>query len=67
MNQNLVEEVAAAKAIFAGTKPLLLAALTQGDPSENEEEKKPKTAKEKYSDKKSKDDEKKASPSIAKK
>jgi ferritin-like metal-binding protein YciE len=64
LNQNLAEEVAAAKAIFAGTKPLLRAALTQGDPSENEEEKKPKSAKEKASEKKSKEDEKKASADV---
>ena len=67
LNQNLAEEVAAAKAIFAGTKPLLKAALAQGDPTENEEEKKPKTGKEKYSEKKSKDDEKEASASLKKK
>jgi ferritin-like metal-binding protein YciE len=67
LSQNLAEEVAAAKAIFAGTKPLLRAALAQGDPTENEEEKKPKTGKEKYSAKKSKDDEKKASSSLGKK
>jgi ferritin-like metal-binding protein YciE len=64
LNQNLAEEVAAAKAIFAGTKPLLRAALTQGDPSENEEETKPKSAKEKASEKKSKEDEKKASADV---
>jgi ferritin-like metal-binding protein YciE len=67
LSANLNEEIAAAKAIFAGTKPLLKAALSQGDPTENEEEKKPKTGKEKYSEKKSKQDEKEASPSISKK
>lgn len=60
LQQTLAEEVAAAKAIFAGSKPLLKAAVTQGNPTENEEEKKPKTAKEKTSEKKSKEDEKKA-------
>ena len=65
LNQNLAEEVAAAKAIFAGTKPLLRAALAQGDPSENEEEKKPKSSKEKTSEKKSKEDEKEASADVA--
>ena len=60
LQHTLAEEVAAAKAIFAGSKPLLKAALTQGDPTENEEEKKPKTAKEKTSETKSKEDEKKA-------
>ena len=64
LNQNLAEEVAAAKAIFAGTKPLLRAALAQGDPSENEEEKKPKSSKEKTSEKKSKEDEKEASADV---
>ena len=67
LNQNLAEEVAAAKAIFAGTKPLLRAALAQGDPSENEEEKKPKSSKEKTSEKKSKEDEKEASADVAEK
>ncbi len=67
LNQNLQEEVAAAKAIYAGTKPLLRAALVIGDPSENEEEKKPKSGKEKYSGKKSKEDERKAAPSIGRK
>jgi ferritin-like metal-binding protein YciE len=65
LNQNLAEEVAAAKAIFAGTKPLLREALAQGDPSENEEEKKPKSSKEKTSERKSKEDEKKASADVA--
>lgn len=64
LNENLQEEVATAKAIFAGTKPLLKAALAQGDPSENEEEKKPKSAKEKTSEKKSKEDEKKAASDL---
>lgn len=67
LQENLNEEVAAAKAIYAGAKPLLRAALAQGDPTENEEEKKPKSGKEKYSEKKSKDDEKKAAKSVARK
>lgn len=66
LNENLQEEVAAAKAIFAGTKPLLKAALSQGDPTENEEEKKPKSSKEKTAEKKSKEDEKKAAPDVPK-
>ena len=66
LNENLQEEVAAAKAIFAGTKPLLKAALSEGDPAENEEEKKPKSSKEKSSEKKSKEDEKKAAPDVPK-
>lgn len=67
LNENLAEEVAAAKAIFAGTKPLLKAALSEGDPTENEEEKKPKSAKEKTSERKSKQDEKKAARSVSQK
>lgn len=67
LNENLQEEVAAAKAIAAGTKPLLKAALSIGDPSENEEESKPKSGKEKYSAQKSRDDEKQASPGIRRK
>ncbi|MEK6396471.1 MAG: ferritin-like domain-containing protein [Terriglobus sp.] len=67
LQENLAEEVAAAKAIFAGAKPLLKAALTEGDPTENEEEKKPKSAKEKASERKSKQDEKQASTSVSKK
>ncbi len=67
LNQNLQEEVAAAKAIVAGTKPLLKAALAQGDPTENEEEKKPKKSKEKESEKKSEQDEKNAAPELANK
>ena len=66
LNQNLQEEVLAAKAIFASTKPLLKAALAVGDATENEEEKKPKSSKEKSADKKSKEDEKKASPDVPK-
>lgn len=64
LNGNLQEEIAAAKAIAAGTKPLLRAARLIGDPNENEEEMKPKSGKEKYSEKKSQDDEKKAAPNI---
>jgi len=67
LQENLAEEVAAAKAIFAGTKPLLKTALTEGDPSENEEEKKPKSAKEKTSERKSRQDEKKAAKSVSQK
>ena len=67
LQANLAEEVAAAKAIFAGTKPLLKAALSEGDPTENEEETKPKSAKEKTSERKSKQDEKQAARSVSKK
>jgi ferritin-like metal-binding protein YciE len=65
LNQSLQEEVAAAKAIFAGTKPLLKAAAAQGNATENEEESKPKSAKEKTSEKKSKQDEKQAAKSVS--
>ena len=64
LQENLAEEVAAAKAISAGVKPLLKAALSEGDPTENEEESKPKSAKEKTSERKSKQDEAKASKSV---
>ncbi len=66
LNENLQEEVNAAKAIMAGAKPLLRQALSEGDPTENEEESKPKSAKEKTSDRKSKQDERAAAASIKK-
>lgn len=58
LQQNLDEEVATAKAVFAGAKPLLKQALSEGNSTENESEKKPKSAKEKTSEKKSEQDEK---------
>lgn len=61
LTENLNEEVAAAKKITAVGQPIMKAALQQP-----EEEKKPKTGKEKYSDKKSKEDEKKAAPELKK-
>ena len=60
LTQNLNEELAAAKKIKAAGIPIIKAALRQPE----EEEKAPKTGKEKYSDKKSKEDEKKAAPSL---
>jgi ferritin-like metal-binding protein YciE len=64
LSANLAEEVAAAKAITAASKPMLSEAASRKNATENEEEKKPKTGKEKYSDKKSKDDEKQAKASV---
>jgi hypothetical protein len=51
--------VAAADKILAAAQPILKVAA--GEP---EQDKEPKTGKEKYSDKKSKDDEKKAAPAL---
>jgi hypothetical protein len=59
LNENLNEEVNAAKKILAAGHSILKEAA-----SEPEQEKKPKSGKEKYSDKKSKEDEKKAAPDI---
>jgi ferritin-like metal-binding protein YciE len=65
LNENLQEELAAAKALTAAAKPLLQAAASEKNATENEEEKKPKTKKEKTSEKKSKDDEKEAAPDVS--
>ena len=54
LTENLNEELAAADKIMAAAQPILKAAA-----SEPEQDKEPKTGKEKYSDKKSKEDEKK--------
>jgi ferritin-like metal-binding protein YciE len=59
LKQNLNEELAAAAKVMAIAKGILAEAA--GDP---EEKKKPKTGKEKYSDLKSKEDEKKAAPAV---
>jgi ferritin-like metal-binding protein YciE len=59
LTENLNEELAAAKKILAAAQPILKEAA-----NEPEQEKKPKTGKEKYSDKKSKEDEKKAAPAL---
>ena len=67
LNENLQEETAAAKALFANAKPLLKQAASEDDAHENEEEKKPKSAKEKKSEKESEDDEKEASSDVSKK
>src|SRR6476646_11435861 len=58
---NLNEEVAAAKKIRAAAQPIFKQAESQAD-----EEKSPKTGKEKYSTKKSTEDEKKAAPGLKK-
>src|SRR6202789_151176 len=55
LTENLNEELAAADKIMAAAQPILRTAA-----SEPEQDKEPKTGKEKYSDKKSKEDEKKA-------
>src|SRR6202789_1334603 len=55
LTENLNEELAAADKIMAAGLPILRTAA-----SEPEQDKEPKTGKEKYSDKKSKEDEKKA-------
>jgi len=62
LNQNLKEELAAAKKITAAGKPIL-----KQSAAEPETPKPPKSGKEKYSAKKSKEDEKKAAPSLKKK
>jgi ferritin-like metal-binding protein YciE len=62
LTENLNEELAAAKKIKAAAKPIFQEASSQpGD-----EEGAPKTGKEKYSAKKSKEDEKKAEPELKK-
>jgi ferritin-like metal-binding protein YciE len=62
LTQNLNEEVAAAEKIQAAALPILKLSATQPE----EEKKKPKTVKEKYSAKKSREDEQKAAPSLKK-
>jgi ferritin-like metal-binding protein YciE len=59
LTENLNEELAAAKKILATGQGIL-----KESASEPEQEKKPKSGKEKYSAKKSKEDEKKAAPAI---
>ena len=67
LNENLQEEVAAAKTVFAAMKPLTKQAASEDDADEPEDDKKPKTAKEKKSEKESEDDEKEAEPELGKK
>src|ERR1700727_1844163 len=59
LTENLNEELAAADKIMAAAQPILKAAA-----AEPEQDKEPKTGKEKYSEKKSKEDEKKAAPAL---
>jgi ferritin-like metal-binding protein YciE len=59
LTQNLNEEMAAATKILAAAQPILKEAA-----AEPEQEKEPKSGKEKYSAKKSKEDEKKAAPAL---
>ena len=61
LTENLNEELAAAKKIKAAAKPIFKEASSQP-----EKEEAPKSGKEKYSAKKSKEDEKKAAPEIKK-
>ena len=59
LTENLNEEMTAATKILAAAQPILKEAA-----SEPEQEKEPKSGKEKYSEKKSKEDEKKAAPAL---
>jgi ferritin-like metal-binding protein YciE len=59
LTENLNEELTASKKILAAAQSIL-----KQSANEPEEEKKPKTGKEKYSDKKSKEDEKKAASDV---
>jgi ferritin-like metal-binding protein YciE len=59
LTENLNEELAAADKIMATARPLLKAAA-----SEPKQDTEPKSGKEKYSEKKSKEDEKKAAPAL---
>jgi ferritin-like metal-binding protein YciE len=61
LNANLKEEMAAAKKITAAAKPIL-----KRSAQEPETKKEPKSGKEKYSAKKSKEDEQKAAPDLNK-
>ena len=60
LTENLNEEVLAAKKIVALSQPILKESAAQRE----EEKQKPKTGKEKYSDQKSREDEKKAAPDL---
>jgi ferritin-like metal-binding protein YciE len=62
LNANLKEELNAAKKITAAAAPILKQSARE--PEEPKEPKKPKTGKEKYSAKKSKEDEAKAAPDL---
>jgi ferritin-like metal-binding protein YciE len=59
LTENLNEELGTAEKILAAAQPILQTAA--GEP---EQEKEPKSGKEKYSEKKSKEDEKKAAPAL---
>jgi ferritin-like metal-binding protein YciE len=59
LSESLNEELAAAQKILAAAQPILKAAA--GEP---EQDKEPKSGKEKYSEKKSREDEKKAAPAL---
>ncbi len=59
LTENLNEELTAAKKVLAAAQPILRESAKQP-----EEAKKPKSGKEKYSAQKSREDEKKAAPSL---
>src|ERR1700743_801740 len=61
LTKNLNEEQRAAEKILVAAKPILRESASQPD----EEDKRPKTGKEKYSAQKSREDEKKAAPDLA--
>lgn len=63
LTETLDEEVAAAEKVTAASEPLMESAAEQPE----EEQKAPKTGKEKYSAKKSREDEKKAAPDLKRK
>lgn len=65
LNENLQEELAAAKALQAAAKPLLKQAASEQDASKNESDTKPKSAKEKKSEKESEEDESDAAPEVS--
>ena len=65
LNENLQEELAAAKALQAAAKPLLKQAASEDHASEDESETKPKSAKEKKSAQESEQDEAEAAPEVS--
>ena len=66
LTENLNEEETAAKKVMAQSKPTLVQSASQGD-EEDDDDAKPKTAKEKESDRKSKQDQAAAAPGLRRK
>ena len=66
LQETLNEEVAAAKTVFAASKPLLKQASQEENAQEDEEETKPKSRKEKQSEQESEQDEQQAEPELKK-